>query len=482
MVPAGRLLLLLLLVGRVRPAAAQHDHSGHTMPDSTHSDSSKQAMGLTTMPASEVQQAPTPEMVMSGMLLPGLPMQRDASGTSWQPDATPMYAVHATSGAWNLMFHGGAFLRYTAQDVFESGTRGDSRFDAPNWIMMMAQRPLGTKSQIGLRSMLSLDPVTEGGAGYPLLFQTGETHEGEPLIDRQHPHDLFSELSISYGQQLGGNAGVFGYLGFPGEPTLGPPAFMHRASGQRNPDSPIGHHWQDATHILFGVATLGFRYGAFKLDGSVFTGREPDEERFGFDRPRFDSYSLRLAANPTENLALQVSRGFLRSPEALAPDVDEWRTTASALYNTPFGSTGNWATTLVWGLNETANTTADDGHAHGPLHALLLESDLDFSRYAFYTRLEWTQKTGSSLGVDLSHEAEHATYNIGAFTLGAATDLVQWGNLQVEVGAQGSLYAVPEDLRSIYGERPVSAQVYLRLSPTQMMHTAVGPAGAEHAH
>jgi hypothetical protein len=31
---------------------------------------------------------------------------------------------------------------------------------------------------------------------------------------------------------------------------------MHRPS-QHDPDAPIGHHWQDSTHITFGVATLG---------------------------------------------------------------------------------------------------------------------------------------------------------------------------------------------------------------------------------
>ena len=33
-------------------------------------------------------------------------MSREASGTSWQPDATPMAGVHFGAGDWSLMAHG----------------------------------------------------------------------------------------------------------------------------------------------------------------------------------------------------------------------------------------------------------------------------------------------------------------------------------------------------------------------------------------
>lgn len=467
--------MLVLGVAAV-PVRAQHGHGGHARQDTTCTDphateESEQAHheGL------HVNDEAMPDHAMSGTLLPDLPMQRSASGTSWQPDATPMEAVHAQTGDWNFMFHGTAFPRFTSQDVFGSGERGDSQFDAPNWFMGMASRPFG-KNVVTLRAMLSADAFITGGRGYPLLFQSGETFEGEPLIDRQHPHDLFSELSVSYGRSIGDKAGVFAYFGLPGEPALGPPAFMHRASAAHNPDSPIGHHWQDATHIIFGVAMLGARYGIFKMDGSIFTGREPDEERFGIDRPLFDSYSLRLSANPGERWALQVSRAFLTSPEAISPDEDAWRTTASVLYNVPFRTRGAWSNTLLWGLNQSA-TGDDESDSHGSLHSLLLESDLDFGKIAVYTRVDWTQKNTHELGLDHHGEAnpegglfdEHDVFNIGTWTLGAARDVATFGDLRVMIGAQGTLYRVPEDLRPIYGDFPVSAQVYLRLSPIRML-------------
>src|SRR5207253_9881589 len=172
-----------------------------------------------------------------------------------------------------------------------------------------------------------------GEKGYPLLFQTGETANGRPLVDRQHPHDLFSELAISYSYALSKKTDVFAYLGYPGEPALGPVTFMHRPSSLDNPNSPISHHWVDATHITFGVVTIGFRLGKFKLEGSSFTGREPNGNRYSFDKPRFDSRSGRLAFNPNKNWAIQVSHGFVKSPEELHPVENIYKTTASVVYS-----------------------------------------------------------------------------------------------------------------------------------------------------
>ena len=178
-------------------------------------------------------------------------MSREGSGTSWLPDSSPMYGKMFMFGDDMLMLHGAIFPRYTNV----STRRGDDRIDAPNWIMGMYSHPLGDSTQIGGRLMMSLDPLTEGGRGYPLLFQTGESWHDQPLHDRQHPHDLFDELSMSLSQKFDHDFSAYIYFGYPGEPALGPPAFMHRPSAMDDPDAPIGHHWQDSTHITFGVAT-----------------------------------------------------------------------------------------------------------------------------------------------------------------------------------------------------------------------------------
>ncbi len=317
------------------------------------------------------------------------PMSREGSGTSWLPDSSPMYARMFMFGENMLMLHGAIFPRYTNV----STRRGDDRFDAPNWFMAMYSHPLGDSTQFGSRLMMSLDPLTEGGRGYPLLFQSGETWNGEPLHDRQHPHDLFDELSLSLSQKFDYDFSSYIYFGYPGEPALGPPTFMHRPSAMDDPDAPIGHHWQDSTHVTFGVATAGLvwnRFGGIKVEGSIFTGREPDENRYNFDQPEFDSYSGRLSWNPTRNLALQVSFGYIKSPEAIDPELNRHRTTASAIYNLPLGNDSNWSNSFVWGQN---NDTAGQGKTQ----SFLVESDYQRGRNTVYFRWEHVGKSGEEL-------------------------------------------------------------------------------------
>ena len=182
-----------------------------------------------------------------------------------------MNGLHFTGGDWQLMAQGFVNAIYDRQ----TGPRGDEKVFTESMAMLMANRPLGPGT-IGLRGMVSLDP-TMGKSGYPLLVQTGETADGTtPLVDRQHPHDFFMELATSYSVQLGESSAAFAYVGLPGEPALGPSAFMHRFSAMRNPEAPLTHHWLDSTHITFGVATLGVSRGPLQLEGSWFNGREPD--------------------------------------------------------------------------------------------------------------------------------------------------------------------------------------------------------------
>lgn len=392
--------------------------------------------------------------LMTSALFPGLPMSREGSGTSWQPDSSPVFAWHAPAGSWTLMIHGGAFIRYTSQDAGHAGTRGGNKFDAPNWIMIMAQPPRGEKGGFSFRGMFSLDRITEGGSGYPLLFQTGESWNGEALVDRQHPHDLFSELSVSYGRSLGPDAGVFVYFGFPGEPALGPPAFMHRPSSLSNPDAPLGHHLQDSTHITFGVLTGGARYRGLKFDTSVFTGREPDENRFDLDRPRFDSWSVRLSLNPSDHIAFQVSHGLIHSPEAIEPDVNVRRTTASMMINRPLSQGADWTTTFVWGVNRPSERPAT--------HSFLVDSEAAFGRASVYARIEYVQREAHDLKLD---ELGDRILPVGALTTGAAWRLGTGRHFKLQAGAQVAIYHIVGDLVPAYGKRPFSFEVYLRLSP-----------------
>jgi hypothetical protein len=419
-------------------AMPHHDHGAHQMHAPSHEDHAT-------------------HMEMRSSIDLADPMSREASGTAWIPDSSPMYGKMFMFGEDMLMLHGAIFPRYTNV----STRRGDDRIDAPNWIMGMYSHPLGDSTQIGTRLMMSLDPLTEGGRGYPLLFQTGESWHDQPLHDRQHPHDLFDELSLSLSQKFDHDFSAYLYFGYPGEPALGPPTFMHRPSAMDNPDAPIGHHWQDSTHITFGVATAGLVWRSVKIEGSIFTGREPDEDRYGFDRPRFDSYSGRISWNPTKNLALQGSFGYIKSPEALDPKTNLHRATASAIYTLPLGPDHNWSNTFVWGQN---NSTGE-----GKTQSFLVESNYQRGPNTVYLRWERVEKSGHELVLDERDESH--IFPIGGYTIGYVRDLSHGKGMDIGLGAQFTINDRPDRLDRYYGDDLGYAfQVFLRIRPSLHAH------------
>ena len=407
-------------------------------------------------------------MDMSGMNMPmnhafslNLPMSRNGSGTAWLPDASPMYGYMIHKNSWMFMFHGDIFPRFNQADIFKNGERGAAKWDAPNMLMAMGQRKTGSNGLFHFNIMLSADALIAGGSGYPLLLQSGESWEGKSLVDRQHPHDLFSELSVSYAYALSKKTDLYLYLGYPGEPALGPVAFMHRPSAMFMADAPIGHHWADATHISFGVATMGFRFDRFKLEASSFTGREPDENRYNFDKPLFDSWSGRLSFNPNENWSLQVSHGFIKSPEALHLNEDVNRTTASATFVYPFSSRVYIASTALWGQNKISGENASN--------SALLEATFKSNRLVLYTRYEWVQKSVEELDLNPSiYGAPENLFPVNAFSLGAGYDLFSVGNLIIAGGGQLSVYKTDRMLHALYGNMPLSGQLYLHIYPGRM--------------
>jgi hypothetical protein len=323
--------------------------------------------------------------------------------------------------------------------------------------------------------MFSLEPFSFPQGGSPLLFQTGETYRGRAIIDAQHPHDLFMELSGTYTVPIGERATWFAYLGFPGEPALGPTAFMHRWSASENPSAPLSHHLQDSTHISFGVFTTGFTYRWLKLEGSVFNGREPDENRYNFEFNPWNSRSARLSFAPNENWAMQVSYGLLKNPEALSPG-DVRRASASVAYNKRFAG-GNWASSLIWGRNR-----EEHGGAVFKLNSYVAESTLNFmDKNYVYTRLELVDKSSLLRDDDLHRlgltHAQHPQFRIGAYTLGAARDLWNTETLSVAVGGDFTFYSKPAALDAIYGGNPTSYRLFLRLRPGRMSMSGQGHTG-----
>jgi hypothetical protein len=395
-----------------------------------------------------------------------------------------MHASHNNAGAWDLMLHGTAFLQYD----YQGSRRGDRQFGSVNWGMIAAGHALAG-GMLTLRGMVSAEPLTVGGRGYPLLLQSGEAYRGEPLHDRQHPHDVFMELAGLYDREVGRNLAMSLYVAPVGEPALGPVAFPHRASASNNPMAPLGHHWQDATHISFGVITAGLYTRALKIEGSIFNGREPDDIRTNFDyRGRsLDSYAARLTVNPNENWSLSGSYAYLKSPEQLSPLDPVHRVVGSAMYDRPFRGSGDWSSTLVYGGNR-------HGGASSLSSSALLETNLNIdSRNAVFGRAEMVQKSATDLVIEpdvvftgnaastgfqqprslAGHD--QAMFSVGELSLGYMRELTRVGAGSIGIGAAGTVNLLPSTLEHVYGSlNPLGGAIFLRIRPGLMnTHSAM---------
>jgi hypothetical protein len=380
---------------------------------------------------------------MTGALGP-YPMTRESSGTAWQPDTTEHQGLMSTIGDWTLMAHGVLNLVYDHQ----SGRRGDDKAFASGMLMGMAQRPLGNGT-LQFKAMVSPDPLM-GARGYPLLLASGESANGrDRLIDRQHPHDFFMELSASVSQNVGRKSSVFLYAGLPGEPAFGPPAFMHREAILDSPEAPITHHWLDSTHISFGVVTAGVVLDRVKLEVSRFNGREPDQHRWNIETGPLDSTAIRVSWNPRRTLALQSSWGHFVDPEQLEPGVNQKRWSASALWADEIAPGWKLAGTLAWG-RKTAHGHNDD--------AVAAEASLKHAQWTLFGRGEMTENR------ELIDIEDGPAYRVGKMSLGAIRDFKIADHVSLGAGGLFSLNFVPDGLAPLYGSHnPVGAMGFVRL-------------------
>jgi hypothetical protein len=422
------------------PAQAQHmGHEQHQMPQQPQ--------------AAPEQAPPSPEghagheMAMTAALGP-YPMAREASGTAWQPDSSEHGGLHLMSGDWTFMAHGKLDLVYSWQEE----PRGDDKAFIAGMLMGMARRPVGDGT-LQFKAMVSPDPLM-GKRGYPLLLASGETADGhEPLVDRQHPHDFFMELSGSISQNIGPKSSVFVYAGLPGEPAFGPPAFMHRQSISASPEAPITHHWLDSTHITFGVLTAGFVHDNAKIEVSRFNGREPDQHRWNIETGPLDSTSARLSWNPTENLALQGSWAHLEDAEQLEPGVDQKRWSASGTYTLPMKD-GYWSTSVAWGRKTIEGDSFD---------AYALESSLNWKDWILFGRGELTEN--NELVVDHNDEGDHhgEAFRVGKVSIGLLREFAMAPKLKLGLGGLYAFNFVPSEIEPVYDGDPNGAMVFVRL-------------------
>ena len=395
----------------------------------------------------------------------GVSMDRMGSGTTWIPDAVSMPSRTRLVGSWMFMAHGFVFAQYDHQ----SGERGDDQFGSLNWAMLMATHQLAG-GRFQARTMLSLDPFTVTNRGYPLLLQTGESYKGQPLYDRQHPHDFWMELGALYQRPITKSLAWSLYAAPSGEPALGPVAFMHRPSAMDIPNAPIGHHWQDATHVSFGVLTAGIFTHTWQLEGSVFNGREPDEKRWDFDPIRLDSYSGRFTLNPNTHWSFSGAYGYLKSPEGLNPTESMHRITTSAEHGASVGSDGQVASSFIWAANKHSSMA-------GLSNSFLLESEAILDKNnTLFGRTELVQKSAEELvvvnpvltskGVLLPGFPTTQQFNVATAQLGYIRELARTHWATVGLGAAGTLNFVPGALEPYYGSKtPVGTFIFLRLRP-----------------
>ncbi|RYD53699.1 MAG: hypothetical protein EOP60_09940 [Sphingomonadales bacterium] len=379
---------------------------------------------------------------------PGLPLVHRSvagSGTARLPGAEgSMHGLHLAAGDWMVMAHGVLNLVATNQ----GGPRGDDMTFVQSMAMLSASRGFG---EVGLefRAMGSLEPAM-GQRGYPNLFATGETAQGRPLVDRQHPHDLFMELSARIDVPLGSGVGAFLYGGPVAEPALGPSAFMHRRSARYLALSPISHHWFDSTHITYGVMTAGVRTSAFQLEASAFKGREPDEERWNLDAPKLDSWSVRATFTPSPNWAVQLSHGRLKEPEAQHAGEDERRTTASVHY-----ARGGFSAMVAFAAKQ--RVPGDT------LTAWVSEANWDLSKHhSLFGRIE--NVANDELFPDHAHPLHDRKFRVTRFEGGYAYRVPLGDAVQLALGGSVAAYAKPRALDGFYGRAPVSGTLFARLS------------------
>jgi hypothetical protein len=332
--------------------------------------------------------------------------------------ATRMMSDYTVRGNHTM---GRGFLTYTTG----GGKRGRSEFYGTGWGMRLQDSGKWT-----LRGMASIDPATVGGRGYPDLFQTGETYKKQLLRDRQHPHDLLMEVAAVYQHK-----NAFAYLAPVGEPAMGFTAFAHRPSAWDNPNAPITHHNFDGTHITFGVVNVGVdnKNKKWRLETSLFTGREPDENRWNIDKIRLDSQAVRLQYRPSGNSDTRIlaSYAFLKKPEIL--------------------ENGNITRTILGAQHARGSVSSLIGYSltHKKAKnqaALLLESALTTEKQSYFVRYENVLKDELIVS---------GNYNIQKASIGGVS--------RQGIGMSVDFFAYPKTLRPVYGSPKPTLSIFYRL-------------------
>jgi hypothetical protein len=416
---------------------------------------------ILTWPSVGAAQDPPPVHEHVAVTAPVLTPTKEASGTAWLPAVTPMYGAHRPWRGWDLRMTGVLFAQalFEPRDRHRTGGFSTRQATFPNWGMFMARRTVAG-GRFGVRTMLSVEPLTVRDCGSLSFLAVGEVCDDDTVHDRRPPHDLFMELAVDYERSFSPGWRWQLYAGLAGEPALGPPGYPHRASATANPLAPITHHWLDATHVTFGVVTVAVHNQQWKAEVSAFNGRDPDASRVDVDLGSLDSFAARATFLPTERFAIQFSVGRLRDATTEFPFPGQEpiiRFTASAAYHHPLAANGIWATTVAYGSNYAQTGAGDmlhtptDGLVYARTGGMLLESRLTVAdRHTVFGR-------GEAAGMPAHHlhalEYPMFVFNIGKAQLGYVWHLRPVKGVQAGFGASAAISFVPPELESRYEGR-----------------------------
>ena len=381
-------------------------------------------------------------MQMKAVLGSG-PANREGSGTSWQPDSSPMFMKMLPSVGG---FEFGTMGALQAGYVDAGGKRGDKGFFSSSMVMLMGRKEL-SGGTLGLHFMSSLDPLINGRRGVPNLFQNGFTVKDAEVGDRKDPHNIFAELAASYSRPLSKDWSGFLYGGPVGEPALGNVMYLHRASGLEIPEAPISHDWFDGTHISFGVATLGLVYqNKWKVEGSAFNSDEPGAHLYGIGRVAFNSASSRLSYNPSRDWSFTTSYGYLNS------DANEHRLTFGAAYSHDLPHGDNLSATAYLGQNIVQGSTKSN--------AWLAETTYYHGENQFFTRFERVDK-------DELVNVPTGRYTVNKLLFGVVHNIYSKDQLDYGLGTYAGVYSFPSSLNASYGKNPLTVGVFFRIRPSK---------------
>ncbi|HKO58385.1 MAG TPA: hypothetical protein VJ276_21145 [Thermoanaerobaculia bacterium] len=358
---------------------------------------------------------------------------RNVSGTAFNPGDAPHHPILWTRGAWTTFVEGSAAVA----QVSETGPADpQSGTFSVNWIGAGAQRTLGRRGLVLVRARGSLEPATIQNDGYPQLLQVVSPESGGPLLDRMRAHEAISEVGIDLAFRTSSASFLHLYAAPIGDPALGAVPFAQRAASEEFVEAPFAYDVQEPWHYATSVVTAGLGTPYVTLEASVFhhavtTGRHSSLDTGG----DIDSRSARLTLS-ARNVALQLSRGELT-------DADLAISSASLAWNAERG-----AASVIY--------TKRELRPELDLASLSAEGLLRGGRNLVMARVETVDRPPEAIPFVGRKRTTH-------FTVGYLFDALKLDAFRAGVGVNIDYHTATRELEAIYGHKPQSIYVYVRL-------------------